>query len=107
MARRSTPREDQLDQMVSNWHIKTLRELGQGIGVEPKTIVYWAMKLRKAMKAQGMSDKQINDILPPKNIRVSPYEVVAARLKDPTKAGDEPGAEKVTVIRRRKKAVEG
>ncbi len=105
MGRRITATEDQLDQMVTNWHIKTINELAKGIGVEPHMITYWAMMLRKAMKAVGMNDKKINEILPHKKKRASPYMVVATRLKDPTKAGDEE-EKKVVVIRRRRKAAE-
>ncbi len=106
MAKRTTPTEDQLDQMVTNWHIKTINELAKGIGVEPRMIIYWAMMLRKAMKAVGMTDKRINEILPHKKKRVSPYMVLAMRLKDPTKAGDEEEERKVVVIRRRRRTAE-
>ncbi|MGD0229567.1 MAG: hypothetical protein ABSC19_04305 [Syntrophorhabdales bacterium] len=58
--------EDKLQMLVENWNTKEAGELAQMLGTGERTINYWAGKLRKSMKSNGMTDEQIKNILPGK-----------------------------------------
>ena len=58
--------EDKLQKLVDNWNTKNAGELAEMLGAGESTINYWAGKLRKSMKANGMTDQQIRSILPTK-----------------------------------------
>ena len=56
--------EQKLEMLVKNWNTKDVIELAQLLGTGESTINYWAGKLRKSMKSNGMTDEQIKTILP-------------------------------------------
>ncbi len=66
MPRNDKVSEEKLQAMIENWRTKDAGELARMLGVGESTVNYWAGKLRKSMKAQGMTDAQIRDVLPTK-----------------------------------------
>ena len=52
--------EDKLQKLVKNEH-KSVSELAEMLGAGESTINYWVAKLKKSMKANGMSDEQIKE----------------------------------------------
>jgi len=58
--------EDKLQKLIENWKTKDVGELAGMLGAGESTINYWAGKLRKSMKNNGMTDEQIKDMLPAK-----------------------------------------
>lgn len=67
MAKRATKvSEDKLQTLIENWNEKGASELAEMLKAGESTINYWAGKLRKSMKSNGMTDEQIKKILPAK-----------------------------------------
>ena len=62
--------EDKLQLLMENWNKKDISELAQTLGAKESTVNFWAGKLRKSMKAHGMTDEEIKKLLPTKR-RVS------------------------------------
>lgn len=88
MARRQEKvSEDSLQALVENWNNKDVVELSEMLGVEERVINYWAMKLRKSMKDNGLSDDDIRRILPAKRrVQGNVYDRVAKRYLSPEQA---------------------
>jgi hypothetical protein len=85
MARRQEKvSENSLQVLVENWNKKDVGELGEMLGVEDRVINYWAMKLRKSMKDNGMSDEEIRKTLPAKRrLHGNVYDRVVKRFISP------------------------
>jgi transposase len=66
MARGARVSEDKIQTMIENWKTKDTSELAKMLGVGDSTVSYWAGKLRKSMKAHGMTSDQIKEVLPVK-----------------------------------------
>jgi hypothetical protein len=64
--RQAKVNEDKLQALVKNWNEKGVSELAEMLKAGESTINYWAGKLRKSMKSNGMTDEQIKKILPAK-----------------------------------------
>jgi hypothetical protein len=96
MARREVKvSEDRLQTLVENWNRKDVGELAQMLGVGESTINYWAGKLRKSMKSNGMTDEQIKKMLPAKRkAQGNVYDIVVKRMlsaeQAPKKRGRKP-----------------
>ncbi len=76
--------EEKLQALVDNWNKKDASELAQMLGAGESTINYWAGKLRKSMKSNGMSDEQIKKILPAKRkVLGNVYDIVVKRMLSP------------------------
>ncbi len=85
--------EDKLQALVDNWNAKDVSELAQMLGTGVSTINYWAGKLRKAMRSNGMTDEQIRRILPAKRKQQgNVYDIVVKRML-PTEQAPGEGAE--------------
>ena len=81
MARNDKVSEDKLQAMVENWGKKDTSELAELLGVGESTISYWAGKLKRSMKAHGMTDKQIKEMLPAKRtVQGNAYDTVVRKL---------------------------
>lgn len=73
--------EDKLQTLVDNWNAKSVSELAEMLGAGESTINYWAGKLKKAMKANGMTDEQIKKALPAKRkVQGNAYDVVVKKM---------------------------
>jgi hypothetical protein len=73
--------EDKLQRLVDNWNQKSASELAEILGAGESTISYWAGKLRKSMKANGMTDEQIKKMLPTKRkARANAYDIVVMKM---------------------------
>ncbi len=96
MARRGVKvSEDRLQTLVENWNKKDVGELAQMLGVGESTINYWAGKLRKSMKSNGMTDEQTKRILPSKRkAQHNVYDAVVKKMlsseQAPKKRGRKP-----------------
>lgn len=91
--------EDKLQALVDNWNAKDVSELAQMLGTGVSTINYWAGKLRKAMRSNGMTDEQIRRILPAKRKQQgNVYDIVVKRMlpteQAPRRRGRKPKGEK-------------
>ncbi|MGD0662934.1 MAG: hypothetical protein ABSD38_33200 [Syntrophorhabdales bacterium] len=82
MAKRETKvNEDKLQTLLNNWNEKGVSELAAMLKAGESTINYWAGKLRKSMKSNGMSDEQIKKILPAKRrAQGNVYDNVVKRM---------------------------
>lgn len=79
--------EDKLSKLIENWNKKDTAELAEMLGVGESTINYWAGKLRKSMKSNGMTDEQIKKALPAKRkARGNVYDVVVKKMFSPEEA---------------------
>jgi hypothetical protein len=96
MAKRETKvNEDKLQTLLNNWNEKGVSELAAMLKAGESTINYWAGKLRKSMKSNGMSDEQIKKILPAKRrAQGNVYDNVVKRMlsseEAPKKRGTNP-----------------
>ena len=89
--------EHKLQTLVANWNTKNPSELAEMLGAGLSTINYWAGRLRKSMKANGMTDEQIKMTLPTKRKALgNAYDIVAKRLlssgQAPKRRGRKPKA---------------
>jgi len=82
MAKRETKvNEDKLQTLLNNWNEKGVSELAAMLKAGESTINYWAGKLRKSMKSNGMSDEQIKKILPTKRkAHGNVYDVLVKKM---------------------------
>ena len=85
--------EQKLRLLADNWAKKDLTELAILLGVGEYTVIHWAERLRKSLKAQGVTDEDIIKILPIKrkpSVSIA-YENITAelvkKLKEPEKKG--------------------
>jgi len=85
--------EQKLRLLADNWAKKDLTELAKLLGVGEYTVIHWAERLRKYLKAQGVTDEDIIKILPIKrkpSVSIA-YENITAelvkKLKEPEKKG--------------------
>jgi hypothetical protein len=73
--------EGKLQTLVDNWNTKSAGELAEMLGAGESTINYWAGRLRKSMKANGMTDQQIKNIFPAKRkVRGNAFDVVVRKM---------------------------
>jgi hypothetical protein len=73
--------EDKLQMLVENWNKKDVSELAHMLGTGVSTINYWAGKLRKSMRSNGMTDEQIKRILPAKRkLQGNVYDIVVKKM---------------------------
>jgi len=73
--------EDKLQTLVENWNTKDVSELAHMLGTGVSTVNYWAGKLRKSMRSNGMTDDQIRRILPAKRkLQGNVYDVVVKKM---------------------------
>ncbi len=57
------------------------------LGAGESTVNYWAGKLRKSMKSNGMTNEQIKEILPAKRrAQGNVYDIVVKKLLSPEQA---------------------
>lgn len=87
--------EDKLGKSIENWNTKDTAQLAEMLGVGESTINYWAGKLRKSMKSNGMTDEQIKKTLPAKRkAQGNVYDIVVKRMLSseevPKKRGRKP-----------------
>jgi DNA-binding transcriptional MerR regulator len=79
--------EDKLQTLIDNWKTKSVSELARMLGAAESTINYWAGKLRKSMKNNGMSDEQIKKTLPAKRkAQGNVYDNVVKKMLSPEQA---------------------
>ena len=79
-----TATEDQVRTLLQNWKEKDMSELTETLGVDPKTISSWVVRLKKTMKDQGMSNDEIKSHFPSKRTaKVNPFEKVVRDLLSP------------------------
>ncbi len=79
--------EDKLQRLVENWTKKDVGQLAEMLGAGESTINYWAGKLRKSMKSNGMTDEQIKKMLPAKRkAQGNVYDNVVKRMLSPEQA---------------------
>ncbi len=94
MPRNEKVSEDKLQALIDNWSSKDASELAAMLDVGESTINYWAGKLRKSMKAHGMTDQQIKEALPPKRrAEGNVYDIIAKKMlssKQPRRRGRKP-----------------
>jgi hypothetical protein len=88
MARREAKvSEDKLQMLVENWNMKDVSELAHMLGTGVSTINYWAGKLRKSMRSNGMTDEQIKRMLPAKRkLQGNVYDIVVKKMMPAEKA---------------------
>lgn len=73
--------EDKLHALVENWNTKDVSQLAQMLGTGVSTINYWAGKLRKSMKSNGMTDEQVKRMLPVKRkLQGTVYDIVVKKI---------------------------
>jgi hypothetical protein len=73
--------ESKLQTLVDNWNVKNASELAELLGAGESTVNYWAGKLRKSMKSNGMSDEQIKKVLPTKRkAQGDAYDIVVKKM---------------------------
>jgi len=73
--------EHKLQTLVENWNTKSVSELAEMLGAGESTINYWAGKLKKSMKSNGMTDEQIKKALPAKRkVQGNAYDVVVKKM---------------------------
>jgi hypothetical protein len=87
--------EDKLQALIEGWNKTDISELAQILGAKESTINFWAGKLRKSMKAHGMSDEQIKKILPTKRrVQSNVFDAVVKKMlsseQAPKKRGRQP-----------------
>jgi hypothetical protein len=87
--------EDKLQKLIENWKMKDVGELARMLGAGQSTINYWAGKLRKSMKNNGMTDEQIKKMLPAKrraqgNIYDNVVKKMLSSEQAPKKRGRKP-----------------
>jgi hypothetical protein len=87
--------EDKLQRLVENWNAKDVGQLAEMLRAGESTINYWAGKLRKCMKSNGMTDEQIKKVLPAKRkAQSSVFDNVVKRMlsseQAPKKRGRKP-----------------
>jgi len=79
--------EDKLQTLIENWKTKDVSELARMLGAGESTINYWAGKLRKSMKSNGMTDEQIKKKLPAKRrAQGNVYDNVVKKMLSPEQA---------------------
>ena len=79
--------ENKLQKLVDNWNTKSVSELAEMLGAGESTINYWAGKLKKSMKSNGMSDEQIKKMLPTKRkVQGNVYDVFVKKMMSPEQA---------------------
>ncbi|MGD0232898.1 MAG: hypothetical protein ABSC19_21530 [Syntrophorhabdales bacterium] len=79
--------EDKLQALLENWNKKDTSELAQMLSVGESTVNYWAGKLKKSMKAHGMTDEQIKKTLPIKRkVHGNVYDIVVKKMLAPERA---------------------
>ncbi|MGD0230946.1 MAG: hypothetical protein ABSC19_11390 [Syntrophorhabdales bacterium] len=92
--------EDKLQILIRNWNEKGVSQLAEMLNAGESTVNYWAGKLRKSMKSNGMTDEQIKKILPAKRkAQGNVYDDVVKQMLSPERAPKKRG--------RKPKAVEG
>jgi hypothetical protein len=85
--------EEKLKELLKNWPKMSIADLGVKLGVGESTVNYWAGKLRKQMKASGITDEEIKKLLPSKRVeRANLFEKVINDMKE--KAEKEKAAKK-------------
>jgi transposase len=84
--------EDKLQTLVENWNTKDASELAEMLGAGASTINYWAGKLRKSMKSNGMTDEEIKKILPAKRkAQGNVFDIVVKKMLSPEQASRKRG----------------
>jgi hypothetical protein len=83
MARRQTDvTEETLQLLLDNWKEKETGDIAQMLEADEASVNRWVAGLKKSMKKQGMSDEQINKLLPAKiRTRRNVYNIVVGRLR--------------------------
>ena len=94
--------EDKLQALIEGWNKKDISELAKTLGAKESTINFWAGKLRKSMKAHGMTDEQIKKILPTKRrVQSNVFDTVVKKMwsseQAPKKRGRKPRGDKGSV----------
>jgi mannitol-specific phosphotransferase system IIBC component len=83
MARKRESRvtEEKLQKLIDNWGKRETSEIAAMLDADEASVAYWAAKLRKSMKKQGMSDEMIKKLLPARRkVQQNVYEAVVSRL---------------------------
>jgi len=74
--------EEKLKMLIENWPDRTMDQLTELLEVSEETIDEWVLRLKKTMRAQGMTKKLIDEVLPPrkKQDRIDCFENVVRQL---------------------------
>ncbi len=75
--------QEKLKLLVDNWMDKSIPELAEMLEITETTLGFWVMKLRKSMKAFGMTPEQIAEKLPSKRrAAASVFDMFVKSLAD-------------------------
>jgi len=81
--------EEKLKVLIENWHDRTMDELSELLDVSEETIDEWVFRLKKTMRAQGMTEELIDEVFPPmgKPGKIDCFESVVRQLFVTPKSG--------------------